>query len=130
MVAVDEDALICDLAETYHIYDWRSHPFLCARLAAGLRDDSRIKMKLSGAILSPRLALQASILDDLNIMIWQNTQNGVKGKNRPESILQKLGSKKTNDERQVKGFSSAAEFEEARKRILQRKEHRWLQEQN
>ena len=49
MIRFDEDALICDLAETYHIYDYRSLPVkLVATLSAGLRDDSRIKLKAAG----------------------------------------------------------------------------------
>ena len=49
MIRLDRDALICDLAETYHIYDMRSLPLqTVATLSAGLRDDSRIKMKAGG----------------------------------------------------------------------------------
>ena len=41
MIATDEDALICDFAETYHIYDYRSLDVeYAATLAYGLRDDS------------------------------------------------------------------------------------------
>lgn len=44
MVAEDEDALICDLAETYQIYDYRSLPLQkVAVFCAGLRENSRIK---------------------------------------------------------------------------------------
>ena len=44
MAARDEDALVCDMAETYHIFDYRALPlFLAARLACGLREDSRSK---------------------------------------------------------------------------------------
>ncbi|MBQ4177615.1 MAG: hypothetical protein II640_09125, partial [Lachnospiraceae bacterium] len=55
MINADEDALICDLAETYGIFDMESLPVkLVATLAMGLRGDSRIKMKISGAVLSRR----------------------------------------------------------------------------
>ena len=48
MISVDRNALICDMAETYHIYDLRGLPArTLATLAFGLRADSRIKMRLS-----------------------------------------------------------------------------------
>ena len=49
MLAADEDALVCDMAETYHILDiWALPVELLAVLASGLRDNSRIRMKLAG----------------------------------------------------------------------------------
>ena len=49
MISADRDALLCDFAETYGIYDFRALPaFTLATLAVGLRDDSRIKMKMHG----------------------------------------------------------------------------------
>lgn len=48
MMNISEDALICDLAETYHIYDMRSLPLrTVATLSAGLREDSRIVLLAS-----------------------------------------------------------------------------------
>ena len=52
MLNVGEDILKCDMAETYHVFitDWYNPPFplsFLADLAVGLKDDSRIKMKLS-----------------------------------------------------------------------------------
>lgn len=47
MIETDESALICDFAETYHIYDYRALPVsYAATLAYGLRNDSRIRLKL------------------------------------------------------------------------------------
>lgn len=46
MIQTDEDALICDLAETYQIYDYRQLPaYQVAVFSYGLRDDSRIKVR-------------------------------------------------------------------------------------
>ena len=43
MMAVNRDALICDLAETYGILDCQALPaLLLATLSCGLRADSRI----------------------------------------------------------------------------------------
>ena len=48
MMAVDRDAWICDLAETYRIFDYRALPVgLLATLSFGLREDSRIKQKMN-----------------------------------------------------------------------------------
>lgn len=49
MYSTDRDALMCDMAETYRIYDMNSVPFsVYATLAAGLRSNSRIRMEMSG----------------------------------------------------------------------------------
>lgn len=49
MIADGEDELICDLAETYQILHYRTIALpLLATLAAGLREDSRIRKKQSG----------------------------------------------------------------------------------
>ena len=64
MIRDDEDALICDFAETYQIYDYRSLPLrLVATLAAGLRENSRVKS--AGANASVTNTLLAIIADQL-----------------------------------------------------------------
>lgn len=103
-----KEELICDLAETYAIYDIRTvRPSTLATLAVGLRDSSRIKMKLAGASIDLQTRLLAIIADELGILIWQRTENGRKGKNRPKSILEELEKDHSDD---VKGFDTAEEF--------------------
>ncbi len=47
MLAADEDALVCDLAETYGLLDYRAHGArLVATLAVGLRPYARIWRRL------------------------------------------------------------------------------------
>ena len=47
MLEVDEDAVVCDLAETYGVLDCEALPItLVATLADGLPDSSRIMRKL------------------------------------------------------------------------------------
>ena len=47
MIATDEDAMICDLAETYHVFDYRALPVkLLAVLCSGLRSDSRVRQAM------------------------------------------------------------------------------------
>ncbi len=66
MIRNDEDALICDFAETYHIYDYRSLPLrLVATLAAGLGDTSRIITKTTEAKASTTNTILAIIADHL-----------------------------------------------------------------
>lgn len=110
MISVDEDALVCDFAETYHILNYRELPVcLAGTLAAGLRDDSRIKMKISGMPVPLETLLSASLVDYAAAMIWVRT--GAKGK-RPESILQKLY--KPNRTKDITtAFASPEEFQAA-----------------
>lgn len=69
MIQLDEDALICDLAETYQIYDYRSLPVkLVATLSAGLRDDSRIKLKAAGTSVGLDTTILAAIADNLTML--------------------------------------------------------------
>ena len=59
MINLSEYALICDFAETYHIFDYRSLPVkLAATLSAGLRDDSRSKMIMADIPVPPDTSSQ------------------------------------------------------------------------
>ena len=96
--------MICDLAETYHILDYKElPPSLVATLVVGLRDDARIKQKISKSKLTVDQSLLALICDGINILIWQRSKDGAKGRNRPESMFKKLMGldKKQNDELMV-----------------------------
>lgn len=66
MLAADRTALICDLAETYHVYDYRALPVTTlAALACGLRGDSRIAMKMAGRAEIPMSLIAAAAADEL-----------------------------------------------------------------
>lgn len=115
MIKTDENALICDLAETYHIYDYRQlPPITVAIFCIGLRDDSRIKMKLSGANVPPNILLLSGIVDRLSLLLWAKTKDGLKGINKPKSILDELYKKESD----VSAFVSGKEFEEERQRLI------------
>lgn len=119
MIKADEDALICDLAETYHVYNYRELPInLVASLAYGLGYNSRIKRKINNQQLSTEEMLLISILDKLNILIWQQTKDGQKGRNQPKSILAEILDKQENN---VASFNTIEEFERTRQRIIERK---------
>lgn len=69
-MAEDESLLICDLAEYYNIYNYRSlSPRMIATLVAGLRDESRLVQKSCGIKASQRNLLLAHIADKLSIVI-------------------------------------------------------------
>lgn len=118
MISLDEDSLICDLAETYHILDYRAlPPRLVGVLCCGLREDSRIKMKISNMNANVDTLLHALIADKLQILIWQRTEDGAKGRNFPKSIYEKLINPQ-KEESNVVAFSSGAEFDEFRKALM------------
>lgn len=115
MLNLDEDAVICDLAETYQVYNWRSLPIsLVATFVCGLGQNSRIKRKLSNEEFTTEELLLMNIADSLSILIWQNTKDGQKGTNRPKLFTEMLTKK--NDNTQT--FDSIEEFELTRKALL------------
>ena len=112
MIRLDEDALICDLAETYNIFDYKKLALNeLAILACGLRDDSRIKLKMSENILSPNQFLLAGIQDRLSLLVYSKTKDAEKGKNYPKLILDSF-------ENKVDSFSSGEDFMKERERIM------------
>lgn len=116
-MAADADALLCDLAETYGIFDYRALPVqTLATLAAGLRDDSRIKMRLSGVKVAKNEMLLAAAVDRLSLLVWMQTEDGRQNRNRPKSIFAVLcGEEKQNSD--VTAFDSAEDFETEWQRI-------------
>lgn len=119
MIKQDEDALICDLAETYRIYDYRQLPLLqVAVFAYGLRDDSRIKKIISNQVVSLDTLLFASMVDRLSLSLWLQTTDGQKGTNRPNSIVDHLTKKEEKDEKDYLVFKSGEDFEKYRETLL------------
>ncbi len=115
MVAQDESALICDFAQTYHIYDYKAlRPSQAAIYAAGLPDDSRIKMKLSGRKLGLDTMLLAAAVDRLSILIWAKTKDAERGQNKPKSILEAL----TAEDDDSVEFDTIEAYEAARARVI------------
>ena len=116
MITVGEDELICDLAEIYGIYEYRAYsPLYIGTLAAGLRDDSRVKMMMAGSRHTAKELLLAGIADRLSVLIWQNTEDGRKGRNKPQMIVEQMTQHKT--ESNVVAYNSIEEYEAAREEI-------------
>ena len=122
MIATDEDALICDLAETYSIYDYRRLPLkMVAVFSFGLKDDSRIKMKLNGMEVPFETMLLASAVDRLSTLVWQQTKDGMDGRNYPLSIVAMLTNAQTNKENSnVTSFATGEDFMKERERLLKK----------
>ncbi|OHX26864.1 hypothetical protein BKX95_07975 [Streptococcus iniae] len=119
MINADEDALICDLAETYHIYDYKQLPAsLVAVFCVGLKENSRIKMKLSGQKIDLMTFLTAGIYDRLSILVWMKTEDGQDGVNRPILMTNLLNGEV--EECDEVAFDSGEDFENERIKILKK----------
>lgn len=118
MTAADEDALVCDFAETYHVYNYRGLPLrYAAVLACGLRDNSRIKMKMTKAQVSTDTMLSAVIADAVNLLVWMQTKDGRKNRNRPKSLVDIM----TNPQREksrVMTFETPEAYERYRRALI------------
>ena len=113
MLGVDRDAVICDLAETYNVLDYRSLPImLLATLAAGLHDDSRIKMKLGGLREVAPTFLAVHSADVLTMIL-----SSLLGAKEKPTLFREIMTDKLSRENTT-GFSSIDEFEEARRRFI------------
>lgn len=120
MIATDENALQCDLAETYNIYDYRSLPVkLAATFSVGLRENSRIKMIMRGDKLGDsNRTILAEIYDLLAMIGWV-------GEGTPPSMLDAMYGDLPEQKREQKknrSFGSAEEYERARKKITERRQ--------
>ena len=114
MYAADKNALLCDLAETYGIFDLRALPVpTLAVLACGLSADSRIKRKLAGVKAPTNTLLLACAVDRLSMIAWMQSKDGARTKNRPASILKSL----LREENSLAGFDSPEAFMTARAKI-------------
>ncbi len=119
MVACDEDALICDFAEFYHVLDYRELGLKrAATLACGLDDRSRIMRSMTGYPKPLGTLLQAAALDRLSLLVWANTKDAQRGRNRPKPVLDALLESGKEKEPEIRSFATIEEFEAARQRIL------------
>lgn len=117
MSAGSEDDLICDFAEYYHVLYWRELPLkLAATLAFGLPPDSRSKRRISQVDTPIETLLLAKITDLLATWIWWNSEDGEKGRNRPQSIVAALTEDKA-PERKYRVFRSGDDFRSEYDRI-------------
>lgn len=109
---------MCDLAETYQIYDYKQLPLtVVAVFSCGLRDDSRIMMKMNGQSVSLETLILAGLSDKLSILLWSKTKDGLKGVNRPTLIVDSLTAVKSQEKNEVV-FNSGEDFERMRRKLI------------
>ena len=110
--------MICDLAETYHIYDIYSHPVeYIATLETGLRDDSRVRMKLSNMKVDPKTLILAKIADNTALNVYAKTKDAQHGRNYPASLVRAL-TEEVDKQKKPMEFNSGDEFLEAWGKIV------------
>lgn len=118
MIELNEDALICDLAETYHVLDYRSLPVqLVATLSVGLREESRIKMLASGLHVTQNTLLLASIADRVEMFRYGFTEAAKSGKKPPAMLVDALVGGTDKKPSGVEKFRTSEEFETALARL-------------
>ena len=108
--------MICDLAETYHVFNYRELPVkLLATLVSGLRADSRVKMAINGTNVPTTTLIMAMTYDRINQWVWMNTKDGRRNKNKPASLAEALMAKPKEKTHEV--FDSGEEFDAMLKKI-------------
>lgn len=111
MIATDENALLCDLAETYGIFDFNALSVeTLAALSFGLRENSRIKRKMSGALEVDEMELLAVIADNLTVI-----RSALLGQELPKTALMSMYIRESEKQQAqpIYRFKSSEEFKEA-----------------
>lgn len=120
LLNVCEDEIVCDMAETYGVFDLKGLPVQkLATLVLGLRDNSRTKIMISGTKTDAQTILLASILDAVALLVWFGSKDGQNGVNRPKSVLNVIMGRE--EQGQYKTFATVEDFERYRREIIERK---------
>lgn len=115
MLNLDEEALLCDLAETYQIYDIEALPLnKVALFSVGLREDSRIMMKIADVRYTVSNTLLMNIVDRLTLLTWMLA--GCKKSKKPKLLSDKLLNHDKNDD--ITTFTDSNDFEKVRNSFL------------
>ena len=119
MINECEDLLICDLAETYGIYDYKAmKPSLIATLTVGLPESSRVMRKYSGVSLTMDQMLLALIVDSVSNLMYGLSRK--KGK-KPPSITEQLLNRDKKQKDELMSFRTPEDYE----RWMARKKEKW-----
>ena len=104
--------MICDLAETYGILNYKElSPLLVATLVIGLPPSSRIMKKIAKARLTYEESMLALIFDVLQAMNYKLSHR--KGQEKPKSLYKKFTEVKEKDD--LRAFNSPEDYEKWRK---------------
>ena len=114
------------MAQTYGVFDLGQLPAqTLAVLAAGLPADCRVKRSLSGTRVDDLTLLLSMIIDRLGQLVWLHTEDAKHGRNRPESLVEKLTAEKTpggGGDGELEIFESGDAFQTARAIAIMRGE--------
>ena len=112
-MSFDEDAVVCDLAETYNVHDMKAFTVdHIATLVKGLKENSRTKKKYYGLTADIETLLLAHIADNTALTWWMQSKDAPKGENRPPSLLRVITGKNTGDDnKEAETFESGADFD-------------------
>ena len=114
MLAFDRGALICDLAETYNIYDYKRVPVrLLGTLVSGLRENSRIIMKMTGRKATVETIWLARIYDVICAVFSDE-------KHPHKPVSETLFDAEMYNPKPLHGFISGDEFLKAREKLIKK----------
>ena len=82
----------------------------------GLRDESRLKMKLANRKVSDQKILLSIIADNLNLLLWSKTKDGQRNRHRPKSIFNTFINIEQKEEYKV--FYDSHEFMKERESLM------------
>ncbi len=112
MITIDEQALICDLAEVYGIFNYKEYPVrLIGTLAWGLRDNSRIKLKICNQKVSNDTLLLAHIADRVGVLSTMYSEK------KFPSFVDIFCQFEEDEEKTVTGYQTSEDFENAMNKI-------------
>ena len=115
MLCMDRDALACDLWETYHVTDMEALPVRdLAVLSCGLRENSRIKMLMTGRTVPTDQLVMAGCFDLLSGIrsLLAGTEEA------PKSMVKALLGIEEEHEDTILSYSTPEEWEAEKRRIL------------
>lgn len=91
---------------------------MVSTLVFGLKDDSRLKKKISGTRLSVEQMLSAMTVDSLNFLAWTKTKDAQRGRFKQKSILKTLMGEYDNKKEELMSFKTIEEYEEHMKQFI------------
>lgn len=83
----------------------------------GLKEDSRIKLRLANQRVGINTMLLALMADRLGLLVWSKTKDGQKGRNQPRSLVDSLNHVIKEPETMV--FESSEDFERMKNEIIE-----------
>jgi hypothetical protein len=120
-LAIGRAELMCDLAEIYHIYDYKQlPPKTVAVFSYGLRENSRLKMKIAGSRCTTEQMILSMIYDRVNWLRWAMSAASKDPDTCPEMLTPKLLGMEVQKEssKNILAFEDGSEFERSRKMII------------